>query len=97
MDEGWTRWVLEQDGFDIIALRPADFRAPLADKVDVVILTEDGRLPVEGAVPAAAAPAAGRRLAADAAAAAPFGRSTRIASRPRTSIASSSSSARAAP
>jgi Zinc carboxypeptidase len=49
MDEGWTRWVLEQYGFDIVALRPADFRAPLADKVDVVILTEDGRLPVEGA------------------------------------------------
>jgi hypothetical protein len=49
MDEGWTRWVLEQYGFDLVVLRPADFRSPLAEKVDVVILTEDGRLPVEGA------------------------------------------------
>jgi hypothetical protein len=48
MDEGWTRWVLEQYGFDIVPLRPADFRAPLRDKVDVVILAEDARIPVEG-------------------------------------------------
>jgi hypothetical protein len=48
MDEGWTRWVLEQYGFDIVALRPADFRTPLADKVDVVILAEDARVPVAG-------------------------------------------------
>jgi hypothetical protein len=41
--------VLEQYGFDLVVLRPADFRSPLAEKVDVVILTEDGRLPVEGA------------------------------------------------
>ena len=46
MDEGWTRWVLEQYGFEIVVLRPADFRAPLREKVDVVILTEDGRLPI---------------------------------------------------
>jgi hypothetical protein len=46
MDEGWTRWVLEQYGFEIVTLRPADFRAPLRQKVDVVILTEDGRIPV---------------------------------------------------
>jgi hypothetical protein len=48
MDEGWTRWVLEQYGFDIVVLRPADFRAPLSEKADVIILTEDGRLPIEG-------------------------------------------------
>jgi hypothetical protein len=48
MDEGWTRWVFEQYGFDLITLRPADFRTPLRDKVDVVILAEDARLPVEG-------------------------------------------------
>ena len=30
MDEGWTRWLLEQYGFDLVTLRPADFRAPLA-------------------------------------------------------------------
>jgi hypothetical protein len=46
MDEGWTRWALEQYGFEIVTLRPADFRAPLRQKVDVVILTEDGRIPV---------------------------------------------------
>ena len=49
MDEGWTRWVLEQYGFEFVALRPADFKGRLEEKVDVVILTEDGRLPIEGA------------------------------------------------
>ncbi len=46
MDEGWTRWALEQYGFELVTLRPADFRAPLRQKVDVVILTEDGRIPI---------------------------------------------------
>jgi len=49
MDEGWTRWVLEQYGFEPVTLRPADFRTPLREKVDVVILAEDARIPVEGA------------------------------------------------
>jgi hypothetical protein len=48
MDEGWTRWLLEQYGFDLVTLRPADFRLPLRQKVDVVILAEDARIPVEG-------------------------------------------------
>jgi hypothetical protein len=48
MDEGWTRWMLEQYGFEIVVLRPEDFRGPLADKVDVVVLAEDARLPLEG-------------------------------------------------
>jgi ribosomal protein S18 acetylase RimI-like enzyme len=48
MDEGWTRWVLEQYGFEFVSLRPADFKTPLVEKVDVVVLTEDGRIPVEG-------------------------------------------------
>ena len=48
MDEGWTRWVLEQYGFDYITLRPADFKAPLTGRVDTVILADDARLPVEG-------------------------------------------------
>jgi hypothetical protein len=47
MDEGWTRWLLEQYEFEFVTLRPADFRSPLAAKVDVVILTEDGRLPLD--------------------------------------------------
>jgi hypothetical protein len=49
MDEGWTRWVLEQYGFEYVTLRPADFKSPLDAKVDVVILADDARLPVEGA------------------------------------------------
>ena len=48
MDEGWTRWLLEQYGFDLVTLRPVDFRTPLREKVDVVILAEDARIPVEG-------------------------------------------------
>jgi hypothetical protein len=49
MDEGWTRWVLEQYGFDYVALHPADFKMPLTGRVDVVILADDARLPIEGA------------------------------------------------
>jgi zinc carboxypeptidase len=49
MDEGWTRWVLEQYGFDYVTLRPADFKSPLTGKVDAVILADDARLPMEGA------------------------------------------------
>ncbi len=49
MDAGWTRWVLEQYGFPYVRLRPEDFAAPLADKVDVVLLADDARIPVEGA------------------------------------------------
>jgi len=48
MDEGWTRWVLEQYGFDIVTVRPEDFKAPLRGKIDVLILADDARLPVEG-------------------------------------------------
>jgi Zinc carboxypeptidase len=47
MDEGWTRWVMERYGFDLVTLRPRDFNAPLADIADVVILAEDARIPVE--------------------------------------------------
>jgi hypothetical protein len=48
MDEGWTRWLLEQYGFEFVGLHPEDFRSPLRDKVDVVILVDDARIPVEG-------------------------------------------------
>ena len=48
MDEGWTRWVLEQYGFDYVTLRPVDFKSPLTGKVDVVVLADDARLPLEG-------------------------------------------------
>jgi hypothetical protein len=49
MDEGWTRWILEQYGFEYVTLRPADFKSPLTGRVDVVILADDARLPIEGA------------------------------------------------
>src|SRR5207248_2601432 len=35
MDEGWTRWILEQYGFPFVTLHPEDFHKPLADRVDV--------------------------------------------------------------
>lgn len=49
MDVGWTRWLLEQYGFDVVNLHPEDFHSALRDKVDVVVLTDDARVPVEGA------------------------------------------------
>lgn len=48
MDEGWTRWILEQYGFDFVSLHPEDFHAPLRNKIDVLILADDARLPVAG-------------------------------------------------
>jgi hypothetical protein len=50
MDEGWTRWVLEQYGFSFTVVHPEDFKAPLADKVDILIVADDARVPIEGAV-----------------------------------------------
>jgi hypothetical protein len=49
IDEGWTRWVLEQYGFEYLILHPADFKGPLTGKVDAVILADDARLLLEGA------------------------------------------------
>ena len=49
MDEGWSRWVLEQYGFPLVTLHPEDFKSPLSEKVDVVIVADDARVPVEGA------------------------------------------------
>jgi hypothetical protein len=49
MDEGWTRWLLEQYGFEFVSLHPEDFHGPLRDKVDVIILADDARIPLEGA------------------------------------------------
>jgi hypothetical protein len=49
MDEGWTRWILERYGFEFVSLHPEDFKGPLRDKVDVIILADDVRIPIEGA------------------------------------------------
>jgi hypothetical protein len=44
MDEGWTRWLLEQYGFELINIRNGDFRAlPLGERFDIIILPEPGR------------------------------------------------------
>ncbi len=48
MDEGWTRWLFEQYGFTIVTLHPEDFHSPLGNKVDVVVIADDARLPLEG-------------------------------------------------
>ena len=48
MDAGWTRWVLEQYGFDFVTLRPSDFHSPLREKVDVVVLADGATPPVSG-------------------------------------------------
>jgi hypothetical protein len=51
MDEGWTRWVLEQYGFQSTPLHNADIRAGhLRDKYDAVILADQNtRAIVDGA------------------------------------------------
>ncbi|MGE3278097.1 MAG: M14 family zinc carboxypeptidase [Vicinamibacterales bacterium] len=44
MDEGWTRWLLEQYGFEFVNLRPADFRGQaLADRIDVLLVADESR------------------------------------------------------
>jgi hypothetical protein len=48
MDEGWTRWLLQQYGFDFVPLRPSDFKSNLAARVDVVVVADDARIPLEG-------------------------------------------------
>ena len=66
IDEGWTRWLLEQYGFPLVVLRPEDFKTPLRDRVDVVLLADDARVPVEGAQaagPASMPPGGGRGAA----------------------------------
>jgi hypothetical protein len=60
MDEGWTRWLLEQYDFDFVVLHPEDFRTPLSGRVDVVILADDARIPTEGAAGGARGEGGGR-------------------------------------
>jgi hypothetical protein len=51
MDEGWTRWVLEQYEFNLTTLHNADVRAgKLRDKLDVIILPDQNpRSIIDGA------------------------------------------------
>ena len=48
MDEGWTRWLLEQYGFPFTLIHPEDFKAPLGDRIDVLVMPDDARVPVAG-------------------------------------------------
>ena len=48
MDEGWTRWLLEQYDFELVVVHPEDFAAPLGSRVDVLILADDARIPTAG-------------------------------------------------
>jgi len=49
MDEGWTRWVLEQYGFEYQSLAPADFRgAILHDRIDVLVIADEARGLLDG-------------------------------------------------
>lgn len=53
MDEGWTRWVLEQYGFDLVSLTPSDLHGAvvLADRVDVMIIADEARGLMDGYAP----------------------------------------------
>jgi len=43
MDEGWSRWLLERYGFDLVTVRNADIKAGnIDDRLDVLILADYG-------------------------------------------------------
>ena len=49
MDEGWTRWLLERYGFEVVSLSPQDFRgAKLGDRVNALIIADEARGLLEG-------------------------------------------------
>jgi hypothetical protein len=49
MDEGWTRWVLDQYGFEYQTLVPADFRGvTLHDRIDVLLIADEARGLLDG-------------------------------------------------
>jgi hypothetical protein len=60
MDAGWTRWVLEQYGFPFVTIRPEDFKNPLADKIDVLIMADDARVPLAPGSAGGVPPVSGR-------------------------------------
>ena len=49
LDEGWTRWLLEQYGFELALIHPEDFKLRLRDRIDVLVMPDDARVPVAGA------------------------------------------------
>ena len=66
MDEGWTRWLLEQYGFDFVSMRNHDFQnGGLSKRFDVIVLADYGSQQIvdgitPGSVPARYAGGIGR-------------------------------------
>ena len=49
MDEGWTRWMLERYGFEVVSLYPGDFRGgPLGNRIDALVIADEGRGLLDG-------------------------------------------------
>ena len=49
MDEGWTRWVLEQYEFEFTRVSGADIQAgSLRQKIDVLLITDEAQGPLQG-------------------------------------------------
>jgi hypothetical protein len=44
MSAGWTRWLLDQYGFEYVTLRPVDFHVPLSSRIDVLLMPDGTRL-----------------------------------------------------
>jgi len=43
MDEGWTRWLMERYGFDVVSVRNTDIKAgSISDRFDVIVLADYG-------------------------------------------------------
>lgn len=50
MDEGWTRWVLERFDFEFSSLTSEELtQAPLRDRFDSIVITDEPRGPLAGA------------------------------------------------
>ena len=47
-DTGWTRWLLEQYGFQPVIVHAEDLHAPLKDKVDAIVIAADVRVGAGG-------------------------------------------------
>jgi Zinc carboxypeptidase len=58
MDEGWTRWLLEQFGFEYTSLRNADVQAPnLRAKYDVIVFPDQSAAEIRNGYAAGRMPA----------------------------------------
>jgi hypothetical protein len=57
MDEGWVRWLLEQYGFEYTSVHPEDLKSPIAGRIDVLVIADDARVPLD---PTMGAPQGGR-------------------------------------